>query len=83
MMNNTVASATTYTIHLTDGSGFNYYDVVVIHEIVVVSDSYNVITDMGDMWLEINSSYRRCDEDGVLQYLEYRGNKFTVYVERI
>lgn len=81
MMNNTVVSATTYTMHLTDGKGFDYYDVVDIHEIVIIGDTYNLVTDIGDMWIERDCCYRYCDDNGKLQYLEYRGSWFTAYFE--
>ena len=82
-MNNTVASATTYTMHLTDGKGFDYYDVVVIHEIVTIGNTYNLVTDMGDMWIEKDNCYRWYGDNEVLQYLEYRGSWFTAYFERM
>ena len=77
-----ISTQATYSLHLTDGKGFNYYDVVVIYEIVEIGDTLNVITDLGDMWMEIDSCYRYWEDD-ILRLLEYHGSWFIVRFELI
>jgi len=66
-----------WTMNLADGKGFNYFDMVQIDEIVEVGDNYNLVTDMGDMWLNKDHCYMA---DG---YIEYQGEWFVAEFRRL
>lgn len=66
-----------WTINLADGKGFSYCDILQIDEMVEIGSTYNLVTDMGDMWLEKD----RCvvGED----FIEYRGEWFVADFRRL
>lgn len=66
-----------WTINLADGCGFTYSDMVRIDEIVEIGDTYNLVTDMGDMWMEKNKCYM------TENYIEYQGEWFVAEFRRI
>ena len=71
-----------YTINVEGRGGFSYCDIIQVREVLDVGDSYNLVTDMGDMWMEKKYCFMVRDDD-ILRYAEYRGSWMTVYVEEI
>lgn len=66
-----------WTINLADGMGFTYSDMVRIHEVVEIGGSYNLVTDMGDVWLEKDCCFVAED------YIEYNSDVLTVRLLKV
>lgn len=69
-----------YTIHITDKIGFTYYDIINISDVIDLGDTYNIITDIGDMWLDKDNCYIIYNNMGNIESLEYNTPQSNVLI---
>lgn len=43
-----------YSLFCTDENGFSYYDTIEVGDAVELADVWDIVTSMGDMWMEKN-----------------------------
>ena len=49
-----------YSLFCTDENGFSYYDTIEVGDAVELADVWDIVTSMGDMWMEKNRSTCGC-----------------------
>lgn len=66
-----------YIINVVDSKGFSWYSTITIREIIKLGDTYNIITENGDIFIsEDNSKF-------INSCIIYKKNELTVYIEKI
>lgn len=72
-----------WIINVIDKIGFSCYDVVDVREITSIGDSYNVVTDQGDMWLEKDYCTIKKNAVGDIISIEYNTEYINVLIESL
>ena len=72
-----------YSLFCTDENGFSYYDTMRVADMVELADVWDLVTDMGDMWMEKDRTTVGRSAGGELEMVEYRGEWLRVVVEKI
>lgn len=75
-----------WSINVVDKVGFSCYDIIDVREIIDMGDSYNIITTMGDMFIE--KEYCNMDEiivgeNIIITKIEYTAADVEIYIERL
>ena len=66
-----------YIINVVDSKGFSWYSIITIREIIKIGDTYNIITENGDIFIsEDNSKF-------INSCIIYKNNEVMVYIEKI
>ena len=66
-----------YIINVVDSKGFSWYSTITIREIIKIGDTYNIITENGDIFIsEDNSKF-------INSCIIYKNNEVMVYIEKI
>ena len=64
-------------IYITDNNGFSYYDTILIMEIIKLGDTYNIITNNGDIF--ISEEYSKFINPNTIIY---KNNNVSMYIEK-
>ena len=71
-----------WSINVVDKVGFSCYDIIDVREIIDMGDSYNIITTMGDIFIE--KEYCNMDEiNDIITKIEYAAADVEIYIERL
>lgn len=69
-----------YIINVIDNIGLNYYDVINILEIIDLGDTYNIITNNGDLFLYkdyLNIIYNNYND---IEFIEYKTDHIALNI---
>lgn len=72
-----------YSLFCTDENGFSYYDTMRVADMVELADVWNLVTDMGDMWMEKDRTVVERTPDGEIVKITYGGEWLQVVIEKI
>lgn len=64
-------------IYITDNNGFSYYDTILIMEIIKLGDTYNIITNNGDIFISEDHS-KFINPNTII----YKNNNVSMYIEK-
>lgn len=72
-----------WIINIIDKIGFSCYDVVDVREIVDIGNTYNVVTDQGDMWLEKDYCVVKYGKANNIISIEYNTEHINILIENL
>lgn len=71
-----------YFINIIDKVGFSCFDIVDVLEVVDIGNQFNIVTGMGDMWIEKDYCNISYTSTGSVDTIQYNTDYINVFIEK-